>query len=300
MGFELAESDPVAKDTFLEADRILGFSLSEICWEGPAEILNDTINTQPALFTHSIAVLRAIQEKVPSFKPQFTAGHSLGEYTALVAGGALSFSDGLKLVRERGRLMKDAGDRHPGGMVAVLGLDIKDVEEICHRISTEDGSPVWVANDNCPGQVVISGGEEGLTHAIEQLTDAGARKVVRLAVSIAAHSPLMTPAQEKLNEFLNRIPIHSPELTVVGNVHAAEITTADEVRADLTAQLTSRVRWRETIKNLIDSGVDAFYELGSGNVLTGLMRRIDRSVPASALDSPSTIASLAETQNSGR
>jgi [acyl-carrier-protein] S-malonyltransferase len=191
MGGDLAQAYSVARDTFAEADNLLGFSLSSLCFEGPEESLNDTYNTQPALFVASLATLRVLQGEGWSASPSFTAGHSLGEYSALVAAGALTFADGLRLVRERGRLMKEAGERGPGGMAAIIKLDDETVTDICQRASQETGQVVQVANYNSPGQVVISGDNQALEVAMEMAQAAGAKRVVRLAVSIAAHSPLM-------------------------------------------------------------------------------------------------------------
>ncbi len=286
MGRVLAATEPAAADVFRQADRILSEPLSKLCWEGPAEILNDTLNTQPALLTHSVAVLRVLQHKHPDFVPAFTAGHSMGEFSALVAAGALSFEDALRLVRERGRVMQSAGQRQPGGMAAVLGPSIEVVDECCEQARAATGGVVQVANDNCPGQVVISGDDRAVSAAIERLQAAGARKVVRLAVSIAAHSPLMTPAQEDFNRAVRATPILDPPVPIVGNVGASRLMTAADIRTDLEAQLTCRVRWTESVRWMIDAEVDHFIELGTGSVLAGLVRRIDRAVTALSVDEP--------------
>lgn len=292
MGKELSELMPIAADTFREADQILGFSLSKLCWEGPAEELNSTINTQPALLTHSIAIFRVIQEKISTFIPRFAAGHSVGEFGALVAAGTLEFGDALLLVRERGRLMHAAGDKNPGGMAAVLGMALEDVETICEQILADNVGAVWVANDNCPGQVVISGENRAIDEASSRLTEAGARKVVRLAVSIPAHTPLMQPAQNVFKEVLERTSIRTPQAQVVGNVGASVLKTADEIREDLSAQLTSRVRWTESMRTLLSMGATQFYELGPGSVLAGLMRRIERSVSVRPIGNPESLFEL--------
>lgn len=286
MGKGLAEAVPSAAATFAEADEILGFALSRLCWDGPEADLNDTVNTQPALLVHSVAVLRAIQSQGLPAAPAFAAGHSLGEFSALVAAGALTFPDALRLVRERGRLMKEAGGLRPGGMAAVLGADIEVVEEACRRASETSGAPVEVANDNCPGQVVISGAEAGLEAATPVLQALGARRVIRLAVSIAAHSSLMAPAQQVFRLALASALIEAPRVAVVGNVGAAPLETAADVRADLEAQLTSRVRWTESVRRMAASGVTRFFEIGTGEVLSGLIRRIDPGVQVFALDLP--------------
>jgi len=292
MGKELSDLMPIAAETFREADQTLGFSLSKVCWDGPAEELNSTINTQPALLTHSIAIFRTIQEKISSFNPRYAAGHSVGEFGALVAAGALEFRDALMLVRERGRLMHEAGVSNPGGMAAVIGLALEDVESICDQILAHGAGAVWVANDNCPGQVVISGENRGIDEASSRLAQAGARKVVRLAVSIPAHSPLMRPAQNAFKEILEHTLIVKPQAQVVGNVAANVLKTADEIREDLSSQLTSRVRWTKSMRVLLSMGASQFYELGPGSVLTGLMRRIERSVLVRPIDNPDSLVEL--------
>ncbi len=286
MGFELASQYPEAQVIFKEADHCLGFPLSSLAWEGPDFELNDTLNTQPALLTHSYAALSVFGQKVPGFKPAFVAGHSMGEISALVAAGSLSFFDGLKLTRMRGELMKAAGVQSPGGMAAILGLEMTILDQICCQASTQ-GEVVQVANDNCPGQVVISGSVEALNRAIKLAQDAGARKVTPLSVSIASHSPLMVTAQNGFNQAVNMSPISAPENTIIGNVNARPLTTVSEIRHDLQSQLTNKVRWTETIQFLVEQGVVTFIELGSGSVLTGLLKRVNREVSGYALGTPS-------------
>jgi [acyl-carrier-protein] S-malonyltransferase len=285
MGQALADSFPVARQTFLEADEILGFPLSRLAWEGPESELNDTVNTQPALLVHSVAVLRVLQEVEPTIRPVFTAGHSMGELSALVASQALPYPDALRLVRARGELMKQAGEFSPGGMAAILGLDIPTLETLCATAS-QDGEIVQVANDNCPGQVVISGSTPALDRALQLAREAGARKAVPLAVSIAAHSPLMAHAQEGFNRAVESAPLADPQIPLVGNVNASPLTSVDMLRADLQAQLNSRVRWTESIQYMIRQGVSTFLELGSESVLTGLLKRIDREARGIALGNP--------------
>lgn len=292
MGRRLAEADPLAAETFAEADDILGYPLSRLCWDGPAEELNDTQHTQPALLTHSVAVLRAFQQRFPDFRPAWVAGHSLGEFTALVAAGSLAFPDALRLVRERGLAMKEAGEKNPGGMAAVLGLDIEAVRQVCEEVTRGPDHGVWVANDNCPGQVVISGHQAALREAVERLEVRGARRVVRLAVSIAAHSPLMQAAQARFLQALEAAPIQDPQIPVMGNVGAAPLRTGPEVLADLRAQLTATVRWRESVENLVQAGVTTFVELGPGTVLTGLVRRIERQAACYNLDTVESLEAL--------
>lgn len=292
MGLALAASDAEAAAVFRKADEVLGTSLSQICWYGPSEALNDTLNAQPALLTHSVAVLRALWSRFPRLRPTWVAGHSLGEFSALVAAGAIGFVEALRLVRARGQAMKAAGARSPGGMAAVLGLEAEAVDRLC-REARASGGTVQVANDNCPGQVVISGDEATLEQAIGLLEQAGAKRIVRLAVSIAAHSPLMRAAQEDFNRALDATPVKDPEIPLVGNVGAAPLRTAAEVRADLSAQLTSPVRWTDTIRRMVASGVHTFLELGSGSVLTGLLRRIEPAARGIALDTVESFEQLA-------
>lgn len=289
MGKELAEADPSARAVFAEADDILGFHLSHLCWEGPAEELNDTAVTQPALLTHSIAVLRALEARHPGWRPAIVAGHSLGEFSALVSAGALDFAPALRLVQARGRLMKAAGERNPGGMAAVLGVEVEQVDSICRQVEAESGKVVQVANDNCPGQIVISGDEVALTTAMERLAAAGAKRTIRLAVSIAAHSALMAPAIPTFSQEVDEAGVRDPAIPVVGNVRAEVLGSAAEIRADVKAQLTSRVRWTESVRRMIAGGVQTFAEVGTGDVLIGLIRRIDRSPSLVALDLPAAL-----------
>ena len=293
MGAALAASDPSAAAVFAEAERSLGPGFSQLCWNGPAEALNDTLNTQPALLTHSVAVLRALEARAPGARPACVAGHSLGEFSALVAAGALEFGDALRVVRERGRAMKTAGERTPGGMAAVLGLDAAIVDQFCREAVADTGGVLQVANDNCPGQVVISGDEPTLARATEALPKRGARRVVRLAVSIAAHSPLMKHGQEIFHSALDAAPLREAALPVYGNVGAAPLRSAPDLRADLRAQLTSPVRWTETIRAMVEAGIGAFGELGPGAVLCGLIRRIAPEARTIALDGPESFAQLA-------
>jgi len=285
MGKSLAQSFSFANDIFMQADDILGIPLSRIAWEGPEEFLNDTINTQPALFVHSIAVLSVLQNLNLDLLPAFVAGHSMGELSALVASGALSFSDGLRLVRIRGVLMKNAGELNPGRMAAVLGLDIHKIEQLCAQASI--GSDiVQVANDNCPGQVVISGSDTALKRVHPLLEQAGAKRVIRLAVSIAAHSPFMASAQDEFNKAIGATPIITPVIPIIGNVTARPLLSSFDIRSDLQNQLTHRVRWTETVQNLTSQGISIFYEIGSGTVLSGLIKRINRDVKTATLGTP--------------
>jgi [acyl-carrier-protein] S-malonyltransferase len=293
MGKSLAETFPTARQIFEQADELLGFSLSELAWNGPEETLNDTINTQPALFTHSMAVLAVMQEQFPSLSPVYTAGHSMGELSALVASRALEFADALCLVRRRGELMKQANELSPGGMAAVLGLDIPILEQICREASRpENGEIVLVANDNCPGQVVISGSKGAVNRAVFAAQVKGARKAVPLPISIAAHSPLMMHSQQDFNQAVASAPIHDPAPPIVGNISARPLTTSVQVREDLEGQLTNRVRWTESIQFMVLEGVNVFLEVGNGSVLTGLLKRIDRNPAGISIGSPPDLEKL--------
>ena len=293
MGKELAEAYPVAKETFEEADTILGFSLSQLMWNGPVEELNETVNTQPALYVHSIAVWRIFTNLYLDGKPATVAGHSLGELSALTASGALSFSDGVKLVRRRGELMKRAGELNPGGMAAILNLDIAALDQVCAQAS-KDGEVVQVANDNCPGQVVISGHKPALERAMEGAKAAGAKRALPLQVSIAAHSPLMDSIQAEWNAAVDACAFETPIIPVVGNVHAKPMLTDDELRADIKAQMQSRVRWTESVQLMIANGIRTYVEAGSGEVLLGLIKRIDPATERFALGTPQNFSSLEE------
>lgn len=291
MGLQLAQSYPIARATFAEADAILGIQLSKLAWDGPEEELNDTVNTQPALFVHSVAAWRVFQQTYPNVQPAYTAGHSLGQLSALVAAGALQFAEGLRLVRARGLAMKYAGSIYPGGMAAILGPDIPTLEAVCAQASTP-GEVVQVANDNCPGQVVLSGARPALERAVELAKKAGAKRAMLLAVSIAAHSELMQPAREAFALAIEKANIRDAAIPVISNVSAQPIKTAKELRTELLAQLTQRVRWTESIRFMLANSVDTFLELGSGSVLTGLLKRIDREAQGIPLGLPTDFAAL--------
>lgn len=275
MGRDLYEREPAARALYDAADARLGFPLSRICFEGPEEALTDTAVQQPALFVTSLAAWEALRARGEA-DASFVAGHSLGEFSALAAAEALSFADGLALVRRRGELMKLAGERQPGGMAAVLGLDAAPIALLCARAAAETGRTVGVANDNCPGQVVITGDETALIRAMTLLTEAGARKVVRLPITIAAHSPLMASVADEFAAAVDAAPLATARIPVVANVTARPIAAPDEIRAELKAQLTSPVRWTDSIRYLGAQGVDSYVEVGPGDVLLGLVKRIDR------------------------
>ncbi|HEY5903358.1 MAG TPA: ACP S-malonyltransferase [Anaerolineales bacterium] len=291
MGKELAESFAEAKETFEEADAILGFPLSGMMWDGPAESLNDTINTQPALYVHSVAVLRVLAQTHADLRPAYVAGHSLGELSALTAAEALPFAEGLRLVRTRGELMRRAGEISPGGMAAIMGLDIPALDKVCAE-ATRGDEVAQVANDNCPGQVVISGAKAAIERAIEGAKAAGAKRAIPLAVSIAAHSPLMKPVQAEFERAVQAAPIREAVIPVISNVKAVPIASAEELRTDIAGQLTNRVRWTESVQWLRGQGVQTFVEIGSGSVLVGLIRRIDASANGFGLAGPKEFETL--------
>lgn len=275
MGQDLYQVEPRSRAVFDQADELLGFGLSQLCFNGPERRLTETVNQQPALLVTSVATWQAMEARAWP-RPAYVAGHSLGEFSALVVAGSLTFADGLALVRRRGELMRDAGEREPGAMAAILALDVAQVERICFEASETTGRPVQVANDNCPGQVVISGDQQALEVAVDLARQAGARKVVTLPISIAAHSTLMESAAADFAAAVDATPISRPEMPVIGNVTGRPVTTVDDIRWELKAQLTSPVRWSGSMNYLLDQGVSRFVEVGPGEVLLGLMKRIDR------------------------
>lgn len=281
MGKDLAEAFPVVRWTFEEADDALGTALSRLCWDGPAEELTLTVNAQPALLVHSIAVWRLLEERQGD--AAIAAGHSLGEFSAYVAAGALGFADAVRSVRRRGELMLASGEERPGTMAAVLGLDDAVVESVCEAASAAGDGVVVPANYNAPGQLVISGDVEAVRRAEEPLREAGARRVVPLNVSGAFHSPLMTVAEDGLREQLESVRLADPRIPVVSNVSAEPVARADEARELLVRQLTSPVRWVAVERAMLAHDVAEFWELGPGSVLAGLMKRVDREVPVRAL-----------------
>ncbi|MDN5346604.1 MAG: [acyl-carrier-protein] S-malonyltransferase [Clostridia bacterium] len=288
MGRALATAFPVAAATFEAADKALGYDISDLCFKGPAEKLNITEYTQPAILTVSVACYRVLEEK--GVLPGAVAGHSVGEYSALVAAGALDFVDAVKLVAQRGRFMSEAVPAGQGGMAAILGLSEAEVKEVCRKAG--EAGVVEAANLNAPGQVVISGENKALQRAIELARQAGAKKAVVLNVSGPFHSSLMAPAQEKLARVLESVAIAPPRLPVVANVSANLITGAADVREALIAQIASPVRWEESIRKLAADGYNIFIEVGPGKVLSGLARRI---APEATLGNVEDPASLTKT-----
>lgn len=275
MGRDLYETFAEARVVFEQADSVLGFSLSRLCFEGPAEELNDTINTQPALFITSIACLKVIEAKAGR-RPAFMAGHSLGEYSALCAAGAVDFAAGLSLVRERGRLMKEAGIVNPGGMAVILNLDSEVVDEVCRQASQETGKPVQGANYNAPGQIAISGDKEALARAMVLAQERKAKRVIPVNISVAAHSPLMAGANEAFRRAVEATPLQAPAVPVVANVTAQPLDTLEKVHGELIAQLTSPVRWTDSVLYMVSQGVQKFVEIGPKDVLSGLVKRISK------------------------
>jgi [acyl-carrier-protein] S-malonyltransferase len=289
MGKALYEASGAARRVFEQADEILGFELSQLCFEGPAEELEDTINAQPAILTVSLACLAALREKLDAIghkyqPPRFVAGHSLGEYTALVAAGVLDFGDALRLVRERGRLMKEQGTSRPGGMAAVIGLDRQTLERVCAQARDEVDGIVIVANANSPQQFVISGDRATLDRAIELVRESGARTVVPLRISIASHSPLMQQAARRLAELIDRSPLRDPQVPVVTNIAGQVRTSADHIRAELSSQMVAPVEWVGSVREMVANGVDTFVEIGPGQVLSRLIQRISSDVRAISLN----------------
>ena len=290
MGADLSQTYPTARKIFEEADNILHFPISKIIWEGPAELLNDTINTQPALLIQSSAVLFVLHERYPNLLPDYVAGHSVGEISSLVAAKVLSFSDALKLTRTRAELMKQAGLNTPGNMAAIIGLGIKQIEDICNQVS-HTNQIVQVANDNCPGQVVVSGTSTAINEAINLAKQIGGR-AVPLNVSVAAHSALMKTAQFGLNQIIEKMTFNNSIIPIIGNVSAKMLLSVEEIREDLNNQLTSPVLWTKTIQSLIDLGVTKFIEIGNGSVLCGLIKRIDNHVDCISITNPQDIIQL--------
>jgi [acyl-carrier-protein] S-malonyltransferase len=285
MGHALADAHPLAREAFETADRVLGFSLSTLCREGPAEELKKSSNTQPALLAHSVAAWRLLD--AAGLAPAFVAGHSLGEYSACVAAGALEYEDALRLVRRRGELMYQAGVENPGAMAAILGLDGAAVEAVCDEASA--AGIVRAANYNAPGQVVISGEVAAVDSACEIAKAKGAKRAIRLEVSGAFHSPLMGPAARGLGEALEGVTIRDARCPVIANVSAAPVRTAAEIRTSLERQLLGAVRWEATMRFLLAQGATCV-ELGTGTVLRGLLRALDRSAPSANVDDPESLA----------
>ena len=289
MGQELSDSSRAARAVFQEADDTLGIKLSKLIFQGPSRKLQDTINSQPAIMTVSIAALKAWEEFTGSEleTPAALAGHSLGEYTSMVAAGVVSFADGVSLVRQRGRLMQQAAKGRPGGMAAILGLDELATAQICAETGVE------LANINADDQIVISGDKVAVAQAMDLASARGARKTIPLTVSGAFHSSLMQEAKEGLAEAMVAMEFKDPQSPIIANSDCAELRTGEQVREELVRGLCQCVQWRNTVRCMVDSGISQFVELGPASVLASLIRRIDRGVEAVALFNPDSIRKLA-------
>lgn len=283
---DLFENYDSVKALIKEADETLGFSISKMMFEGPDTELMKTEFTQPAILTASVAVWQVLKEH--GLTPDIAAGHSLGEYSALVAAGAISFADAVHTVHLRGRFMQEAVPLGEGGMAAVIGSNPETIVKVCGEVSTED-LPVQAVNFNCPGQVVIAGATAAVEKACEALKEAGARRAIMLKVSAPFHSTLMEPAALRLKEVLDKIDIHDTAIPVVANVNAKEEIKADEIRKNLVDQAAHPVHWEESIRNMVAGGVDMTVEVGPGTVLTGFMKKIARSVPCHHAEDVATI-----------
>lgn len=321
MGADVYRASPAARAIFDAADTALGFALSRLCFEGPDEALRETINTQPALVTTSLALLAALQESAGApaltdgaepplsapLTPSWLAGHSVGEYAALAASGALDVAATVRLARERGRLMHEEGSTIPGGMAAVLGMDAPALERVCAEatartraaLTPEEAAAhpgaghVVLANDNAPGQIIISGERRALEAAMELAKVAGARRVAPLAVSGAFHSPVMAPAAAGLARAVDAALIHNAAIPIVSNISATPISAADDIRRELAGQIVSPVQWTRTIEWLVAQGVTLFVEIGAGQVLTGLMKRIAREATALSVSTAADVDAIA-------
>jgi [acyl-carrier-protein] S-malonyltransferase len=289
MGQDVYHSNPESKQVFQSADEALGFSLSELIFQGPEEELKKTFHTQPALLTTSLALFAAFKDK--DVQADYVAGHSLGEYSALVAAGALSFKEAVQIVRLRGQFMEKAVPGGQGAMAAVLGAERAALAQLCIRISQEVGA-VEMANINSPGQIVVSGTKEGVQAMVEQGKEIGAKRVIPLEVSGPFHSSLMKPAAEQLAEALQKVMFKPPSIPVVANVTALPVHDPDQIRQLLVEQVYSPVLWEDTVLWLISQGVDTFIEIGSGSVLTGLIKKIDKTVRVVAINSKEAIESF--------
>ncbi len=293
MGQALFEAVPAARAIFDQADAVLGFPLSQLCFVGPAETLDDTSNTQVAIYTVSMAALAALRAAGYTAQPDYVAGHSLGEYSAYVAAGVFSFEAGLRLVRERGRLMKKAGELNPGGMAAFLKLDDDAVVEICRQVTAAaEYGTLQVANYNSPGQVVVSGNIAAVERGIELALEAKARRAVKLPVSIAAHSELMRVVAAEFMQAIEATPLNLPETPVVANITAKPLESLEAIRQEMTGQLTSSVYWTATIEWMVNQGVDTFVEIGPKDVLTGLIKRINKPATVFNIATPQDVANF--------
>jgi [acyl-carrier-protein] S-malonyltransferase len=289
MGLDLQVHYASAREIYEEVDDTLGFSLSRLCFEGPEEELSQTINVQAAVLTTSIACLKAAQEVTGDTLPvpTFVAGHSLGEYTSLIVAGVLTLQDAVRLVRERGRLMHEAGQRKSGGMLAIIGLELETVEDICLSVGTA------VSNVNSPGQIVVSGPQENLAKARRLAQIKGARRVIPLKVSGAFHSPLMEPAIEGLRNAISGFDFKEAAIPLISNVTAQPITSVQAIKEELTSQIVHCVKWQQSVETMIARGVTTFFEIGPGDVLTGLIKRISPGARTYNISNVRTITEMA-------
>lgn len=287
MGRELSDAFPRARRTFEEANDVLGLDLTRIMWEGPEEELVETRNAQPAILVHSVATFRVLARELGPVA--VAAGHSLGEFSAHVAAGTLTFSDALGAVRRRGELMHEAGQARSGTMAAVLGLEDAEVTDACEAVEEEGEGRCVAANFNSPGQVVISGDEGAVELAMERVKERGAKRAIQLNVAGAFHSPLMEPAEAGLRDRLEKMEVRDPDFPIVSNVTGAAIASGKEAVALLVQQLTAPVRWSASVAAMVGYGVDRFVELGPGSVLCGLNKRNARGVPCTSLGTPDDI-----------
>ncbi|MDQ0417363.1 [acyl-carrier-protein] S-malonyltransferase [Croceifilum oryzae] len=291
MGKEIAESFAEAKQVYREADEVLGYSLSRLCFEGPEDTLRLTEHTQPALLTTSLALYEVFRQS--GIRPDFVAGHSLGEYSALVVAGVLSLRDAVATVHKRGTYMEEAVPAGVGAMSAVLACERDVLDEICRLVSCE-GNIVEPANYNCPGQIVISGHADAVRVAGEKALEAGARKVVPLTVSGPFHSSLMSPASKRLADTLQGVGFQEAQIPVIANVSALPVTKPAEIREALIHQVASPVLWEDTVRTLLDQGVDTFIEIGAGNVLSALVKKVNRRITTISIQDPATLEKALE------
>ena len=283
MGQQLAETLPAARALFDQANQVLGYDLAALCFEGPATELDSTLHSQPALFVTSLAALEQLRTDSPETVENcaVAAGLSLGEYTALVFAGAIDFESGLKLVQQRGRAMQDASDQTPSGMVSILGMDRDVVAELCEKAA--QGDVLQIANLLCPGNIVVSGTVAACERVADLANQAGAMKVIPLAVAGAFHTPIMQPAVERLTAALAEVTVHAPRIPIVSNVDAQPHTAPEEIRDLLLRQIVNPVRWEDSIRQMLADGFDDFHEIGPGRVLRGLLKRVDRKIKCSGV-----------------
>jgi [acyl-carrier-protein] S-malonyltransferase len=296
MGAEITQQYAAAAETFQEADQVLGYGISKLCFDGPPEQLDQTNFTQPALYLVGVAYFRALEALLGKDQvvPCAAAGHSLGEFTALTAAGALRFADGLRLVQRRADLMREAGAKEPGAMAALLGATLADAEAICAQATADAEAPVVIGNDNCPGQIVISGAVSAVERALVLCKEKGIKRAIKLAVSVAAHSPLMQSAAADFQKAVASTPFAAPRFPVIGNVGAVALRSAGDIVAELNAQLTQAVRWTDSVGAMQQLGAMNFYELGTKDVLCGLIKRIMKEAQAVPINTAAGLAAFTQ------